>query len=252
MRFQFALLTPFLIITLCSSALCAEDVDKKFPEENGGICQVRVPQAPPEWRAYSSKLVSLVDKKWKRLHQQIKTPIIVRFEVTRNGMVHALHIVQSSGIRRADKRAGGCIAKAAPFDQLPLQRVDPVEFEFTFEPDFVVEESTTHGRAISPELEAYRPTIAAKIKRCWEKNWHQQLPNYLILSLNLMKNGTIKDLHINQSSGSRLADRVAIGCVRKSAPFAALPSDEYHHLPPEYVPLKLRFAPNDNVDALYI
>jgi TonB family protein len=258
----FLLWLVLIATTNSCSADTPNNLDRQSPNANRIVCRITAPacslaliatsQAPPPpplaFQDYQHKLVSRVDQTWKNSHRQIKAPIILCFDLMRNGTVQHIEIIRSSGSHSIDKAASRCVARSAPFDELPSydpprrQASESLKFEITFRPDLGVDGFFGGSRPIYPELQRYRPKLVNRVDQKW-KHSHQQNANYVHVSFKVMKDGTVRDVKLYQSSGNRAIDQAAIGCVKKSAPFGPLPPDPYYDWTPEYLRFLLHFKP---------
>lgn len=152
--------------------------------------------------------------KWTPPAKTTVNSVSVTFTVGKTGAISGVKIKEPTGDTAVDQLAIATIQKSAPFPPLPAGETS-LEITFTLPCQRGI---TTDGVDINP----YTHEIYKRIRECW---W---VPKRLLfmqveLSFEVNKDGTLRKVSIEKSSGDKNADRLAMIGIKRASPFKPLP-----------------------------
>ena len=88
----------------------------------------------PVWFSYMSNLQNKIRSKWHPEKQLLTSKTILRFNVSKNGMLNKISVYKSSGDQTIDNAAIKAVQAAAPFDHLPSNFTgSSIDIQFSFD-----------------------------------------------------------------------------------------------------------------------
>lgn len=90
--------------------------------------------------AYVNTMMAEIETAWQRIAVQNSYFPVVRFEISRDGQLQSVALIESSGSEDADQAAVEAVQAAAPFDAFP-EEVDDATFVFRLSFNYVVNSS---------------------------------------------------------------------------------------------------------------
>ncbi|MDP3506588.1 MAG: TonB family protein [Candidatus Melainabacteria bacterium] len=172
-------------------------------------------QAAPTKKDFGPYMKLVQNKiKWTPPAKTTVNSVSVTFTVGKTGAISGVKIKEPTGDTAVDQLAIATIQKSAPFPPLPAGETS-LEITFTLPCQRGI---TTDGVDINP----YTHEIYKRIRECW---W---VPKRLLfmqveLSFEVNKDGTLRKVSIEKSSGDKNADRLAMIGIKRASPFKPLP-----------------------------
>lgn len=198
--------------------------------------------------AYLNRLQNKVKSNWILPHGQNDKKTIIQFIIDNEGKIENSKIIRSSGDQDFDNTALTSISKSAPFEHFSDNlKEEKMTICFTFTQDSLDAVQILDKPSIEKKFQTinqfnlnsnddinttidnvnfkpYLKSLQEKIK----SNWNP--PNDAISKKNLflfkiLKDGSLSNLKLLQTSGHQNYDQQALIAINKSAPFDPLPNE---------------------------
>jgi len=174
----------------------------------------------PKFKPYINNLQRKIKFDWSPTKSSQSKKVVTFLKIQKDGTLSESKIVESSGDQNYDQSALLAIYKAAPFESLPKDfQGNSIDVQFTF--NYNVFENK---EKVSPNENYKTTTDYVFYKKQVETILSYHLPHglyfkekYLMLNIDINKNGQIESIEKQASSGDITYDNKAIASLKKSS-----------------------------------